>query len=88
MRLVKGRSAPALARETGIRAPQVPGLSKMAKMLNVLIVIPPNERKFSCYGNILGLRQTDFGRLAGLPTSIFSPVERGELVTLSDSVVA
>ncbi|MBF6422656.1 helix-turn-helix domain-containing protein [Nocardia farcinica] len=77
---------------TNPRLPQVHHLAKVAKVLNVelneLIVIPPNDRKLSYYRNILGLGQADLGRLAGLPTSTVSAVERGELVTLNDSVVA
>lgn len=76
---------------SGARLPQVHQLAKVAAALGVqiseLVVVEPDARMLSYYRNILGCTQVDLAAEAGIPTSTLSVIERGELLTLTDSVV-
>ncbi len=76
----------------GNRKPQVLTLAKVATELDVplneLIIVKPEARMLSYYRNIRGLTQTDCARLAKMPTSTWSSIERGEVATITDQTAA
>lgn len=77
--------------ETGIASPQVDGLSKVVKALDLTIAdvvqLPEGQRFPSDWRVLKGLTQPELGRLVGLSTTTLGRIERGEAGLTDEAAV-